>query len=454
MAISVGDAVLKITGDSADLDKALKDVDGKIKSSTESWGKNMKIAGAVMTGVGVAITGALVMSVKAAAEEQVGIEKLRVAMGNVGIAYDGAEGSLEKWINSTMKATAYSDDQQREALSTLIPLTGNLAKAQEYLGLAMDLARWKGMDLVSASELIGKVSAGNIGILARQGIIVEEGATAFEALAQIQKMAAGQAEAYGKTTSGQMEILKNSFDDVKESIGGALIPVLASLFKSILPVIDRVKAWMAENPALTKTIVIIVAALGGLMMVLGPLLMILPGLITALPLLGAAFTIATGPVGIIIAAIAALIAIGFLVAKNWDMISAKAKEVFSVLGDILLAPFRFYVRGMEAAINWLIGQINKISFTMPDWIPLIGGKRFGVNIPLISLPSFKDFEGIIPGIPGTPIPAMVHAGEYIGQGGGNTVNIYNPSVRSDQDITEITRQVTREMERMRQLRYG
>lgn len=525
--ISVGDAVLKITGDSADLDKELKSVDSKVKGMSDGMAKNMKIAGAAMTGMGVAITGALTMAVKAAAEEDVGIQRLAVSMKNVGLVYEGADSSLEKWIDSMQQSTAFADDEMREALSGLIILTEDMAEAQDLLTLSMDLARWKNIDLGTAADIVTKVYAGNMGTLSRYGIIVKEGATATEALAEIQKAAAGQAETYGKTVAGQMELLKNNMGDVSEAIGGALIPIIADLMKNIMPLIQNIKAWIAEHPGLTKVIVIVAAAVGGLMLVLGPLLMILPGIIAALPILGVAFTVLTGPVGLIIAAIVALIAIGVLLYKNWDTISAKAKEIwegiknlfsniwqgitgifqqnwdkilailfppigvpmliarhweeivttvasiwerviaffsqvpyrigqaFSTIKDIMLSPFRAAVQGIENAINWIISMLNSISFTVPDWVPLIGGRTFGIHIAPVNLPSFEGYEGIIPGIPGTPMPAIVHAGEYIGQDrGGNTVNIYNPSVRSDRDITELTRQVSREMYRIQQVRHG
>lgn len=35
-------------------------------------------------------------------------------------------------------------------------------------------------------------------------------------------------------------------------------------------------------------------------------------------------------------------------------------------------------------INWLISQLNKINFDIPDWVPAIGGKSFGLSIPKIS----------------------------------------------------------------------
>lgn len=55
------------------------------------------------------------------------------------------------------------------------------------------------------------------------------------------------------------------------------------------------------------------------------------------------------------------------------------KQVFGGLKDILLAPFN----AMASGINSLIRGINKIKFDVPDWVPGIGGKKLGFNIPQI-----------------------------------------------------------------------
>ena len=88
--------------------------------------------------------------------------------------------------------------------------------------------------------------------------------------------------------------------------------------------------------------------------------------------------------------------IGGKIKGIWDNIidffksvPSKIGAAFSTLKDIMLAPFRFALRGIEMAINWLIRQINKIHITIPSWVPGIGGKGFGFDIPEISLPSFQ-----------------------------------------------------------------
>ena len=39
------------------------------------------------------------------------------------------------------------------------------------------------------------------------------------------------------------------------------------------------------------------------------------------------------------------------------------------------------------ALNWIISKLNSISFDIPDWVPGVGGKTFGINIPMI--PDYK-----------------------------------------------------------------
>ena len=39
---------------------------------------------------------------------------------------------------------------------------------------------------------------------------------------------------------------------------------------------------------------------------------------------------------------------------------------------------------MIKAVNFIIKAINKISFDVPDWVPVIGGKKFGFNLKEVS----------------------------------------------------------------------
>lgn len=47
------------------------------------------------------------------------------------------------------------------------------------------------------------------------------------------------------------------------------------------------------------------------------------------------------------------------------------------------------ISGILGGINFVIGALNKLSFDIPDWIPGIGGQRFGFNIPTIDIAQYK-----------------------------------------------------------------
>lgn len=59
-----------------------------------------------------------------------------------------------------------------------------------------------------------------------------------------------------------------------------------------------------------------------------------------------------------------------------DKVSGIFSSIAGKVGDFFKSPINAAIRG----INWIIDQLNKVSFTAPDWVPGVGGKHFGVNI--------------------------------------------------------------------------
>lgn len=45
---------------------------------------------------------------------------------------------------------------------------------------------------------------------------------------------------------------------------------------------------------------------------------------------------------------------------------------------------------VEKACNWIVDKLNKLSFDVPDWVPGIGGKKFGFNLSRISIPRLAE----------------------------------------------------------------
>ena len=66
--------------------------------------------------------------------------------------------------------------------------------------------------------------------------------------------------------------------------------------------------------------------------------------------------------------------------RAWDGIGQVFTGAWNGIVGALEGAINLIIRG----VNWLISQLNKVSFSIPDWVPAIGGKSFGFNIPKIS----------------------------------------------------------------------
>ena len=76
----------------------------------------------------------------------------------------------------------------------------------------------------------------------------------------------------------------------------------------------------------------------------------------------------------------------------WKGIKSGVKKAINfVIGIIngLIGGFEGFVNIFVKGINLIIGGLNKISFDIPDWVPLIGGKKFGFNLPKMKEASFS-----------------------------------------------------------------
>jgi len=199
----------------------------------------------ILTGVGLgagasafnalagAVQGAVAFmgdAVQAAREDETSIALLTQAIKENDASWDGNTDAIEEAIQARINL-GFADDEQRASLRSLVSVTGDSTEALRVQRTAMDLARLKGMDLETATTLLGKVYAGNLSILARYGIQLEAGTTATEALAEIQRRAAGQAETWANTSEGAAETARIAFEELQEDIGKQLLPVMTELAK-------------------------------------------------------------------------------------------------------------------------------------------------------------------------------------------------------------------------------
>lgn len=111
-----------------------------------------------------------------------------------------------------------------------------------------------------------------------------------------------------------------------------------------------------------------------------------------------------------------------LASDSWDFIKKIPGWIGSAFGKVagfILTPYKFAFNGIAKAWNSTIGGLH---FTVPSWIPGIGGKGFSVP----NLPTFHS-GGVVPGVVGTAVPILAMAGERVSgiasSGGGGVTTV-------------------------------
>ena len=389
---------------------------------------------------------------KAFAEDSAAADKLALSLQNSTGATDAQIAANEEFISSTSKAAAVADDELRPALDNLVRGTKDLDKAQQLLGLALDISAGTGKDLDSVTQALSKAFNGNLTALKKLdpslAALVRSGASTEEVFAQLGRTFGGQAAAQANTAAGQMRGLSIQMDELKESVGQAVAPLIGAL----LPAFSSIAEWISQN---TPLVIGLGVAIGGF----AAAIVVANAAMTAWKVIAAAtaainavmatsFTalwVATG-VGIILAVIAAVVALqakfqfmdnviaALKIAFNafwsfvtmvWDSIYGKVKAVAEFIGsgiklyiDIAVGYFKFWyemvvgfidlistaldgiftaitsvgdalVSAFKFAFNKIAefwnNTVGKLKFSVPDWVPLIGGKTFAVpKIPLLA----------------------------------------------------------------------
>lgn len=105
--------------------------------------------------------------------------------------------------------------------------------------------------------------------------------------------------------------------------------------------------------------------------------------------------------------------------KAWQSVQDIFKGIFDGLVTIVKTPINLIIdiingliKGITAGINTVIKGINSISFSIPGWVPGIGGKSVGFNLRQMSAPKIPRLAT------GTVVPA--NYGEFLAILGDNT----------------------------------
>jgi len=390
-------------------------------------------AAAAVAGLGLALVGAT----KAAMEDQAEQVQLALALQNVTGATDAQVKASEEMISKMSLASGVADSELRPALASLVRGTKDIEEANRALALAQDISAGSGKDLATVSDALAKAYGGNMkGLQALSPEIkamIKDGASLEDVMNVLGGSFGGASEAAANTAQGGMKRLGIALAETKESIGAALIPIVEAL----MPHLIAFGAWAQEN---TKVFLIVAGAIGGIaatililntaMKVYAAGQMIVNGVVAIFNAL-----LALNPIGLVILAIVAFIAILAALYFKFESVRKVVDTVFQVMlagGKAVFDGLTTYFTGVFNIFKMLFNGIakmwnntvGKLSFEFPSWVIGLGGKGFSVpNIPYLA-------EG---GIVTGPTLAMIGengpeaviplTGRNSGMGGNYTINI-------------------------------
>ena len=399
---------LSILADVDQLNKSLKAANGDVEDSSNKmmdFGKKAGLAfAAAAAAAGAYAIKIGIDGVKAAIADEASQSKLAQTLQSVTGATNAQITAVEKQITKLQLATGVADDVLRPALARLTLSTGDTAKAQELLSVALDISKARSIPLETVANALSKSYDGNAASLAKLGVglsAAELKTMSFtEQQTYLTDLFGGAAAKNAETFQGRMDRLTQTLNEAKESIGYALLPILEKLVgyftEYVLPIVEKIsnsfsgnKGGMSEGIInLGNTIQrIFIPIWDGLVKAFGYVKDAIGDNMDSFMAFGKLIAEYVAPV------------IGTVLGKALEIVGKIAGGVINVIGDIIGA-ITAAVQGAISLINWLISKYNSIPL-LPN-LPLIptGGA------PSVSIPKVSSSGSVgSTSLPSVPVPS-------------------------------------------------
>ena len=241
---------LALAADIDNLKKGLDDAEKVVNKSADNiadFGKKAAVAFAV---AGAAVTAFAVSAVKAAAEDEKGRKSLEQTIRSNTQATDAQIKSIDNYISKQSIATATTDDVLRPAFARLIRSTNDVAKAQDLLSLAQEIATATGKPLEVVTNALGKSFDGQNAALGKLGLGIDATTLKTKSHEEIMQILKGTYKGFidNEATNAEFKFkqLTIALDETKEKIGTALLPIVKELADYMLAtVVPNIQAFAA-----------------------------------------------------------------------------------------------------------------------------------------------------------------------------------------------------------------
>ena len=379
-----------------------------------------------------AFGGFMVAAAKGAEDARIANEKLGSVLDTMG--YGKATDRVSAYAESLEKTIAVDADVIK-ATQTKLATFGELTKSVGKAGGAFDRATKAALDMAAAGFGTSEGNAVQLGkalqdpikglaALAKSGVtftdqekekiktLVESGRQ-LEAQEMILKAIEGQVGGTAEASASSFDKMKFALAGVSDTFGDMLLPVI----DAIAPKLAAFSAWAQANPGLMKIVVGTFVALTAAVVALN-------------------IAMSLNPLSLIVIGIGLLIA---GLAAAYMQFEGFRKVVDLVFGAIKFGVTKIAIPYIKMLVDIWKGVFNaiasiwnntlgKISFTVPSWIPKIGGAGFSfpqipmlaeggiVNAPTLAIIGEAGPEAVV------PLDRMNEFG--MGRGGNNvTINV-------------------------------
>ena len=367
---------LLIDGDASGARRALDDVAGGVDQTQSKLGK-FNTAMSKATVPAAATVASLAAVGKASVDSASALEQSAGAVESVFGTYAG---QVEAQAQQAAQNVGLAESQYNDLAAVLGAQLGNMGVSQDQLasqtdnlvGLGADLAATFGGDTSEAVAALSSLMRGERDPIERYGVSIKaadveakkaamglaglEGeadaaATTQATLALVMDQTAGAQGAFAReaeTAAGQQQRANAEFENAKAALGAGLLPVVSQA----AGVLQTFAQWVQENSTLVGVLAVVIGTLAA-----GVLLY--NGITAALPAIQAVATAAqwawnaamsANPIGLIILAIAALIAIIVLVVQSWDTVKAVALACW----DAILVAIQAFVDWLGGIVQWIV----------------------------------------------------------------------------------------------------
>ena len=296
-------------------------------------------------GVAAAAVGIGVAAVDLGLKAQNAGAQLDNAFKNAGTNTDKYKSQIAG-VDAQMTKYGYSNAETETALARLVGVTGNVTGSLKDMGLAADIAKNRHIDLNSAVDLMAKTMAGNVTAAKRMGIEIPANILKIKdpteksnaVLALLEGHFKGSAAAAAGTFAGRMQTLKAQAENLGESFGKRLIPILQSLVTKI----SEVVTWFEKHKAVAEAVGIAITSV---------LLVAIAAYIVSMASAAVATIAATWPILLIIAAVALVGVAIFELHTHW-------KQVWAVIGPYVHAAWSIIRPIFEVVKTWLTVELK------------------------------------------------------------------------------------------------